>query len=212
LRRFALLSVALIVVASCGGGGASRDGDIVVSAGEESVFDLRPGDCLFPSEDLGDEVGELPAVPCIENHTHEVMKVWTVGDPAAFPSADEIESDVYPGEGELTTWADRACLSSFDDYVGVNYFDSDLFYTFLLPTLDGWADGDNEVSCFARTTGWTMAESVHCTSGLRVDLESDPRGDEDETDSEEPEPQPDSAYAVPPDEPCPTSGSTSSGS
>ncbi len=50
----------------------------------------------------------------------------------------------------------------FEPYVGVGAFDSDLFYTWFVPTLDGWNDAeDREVLCvLARQDAALMTGSM----------------------------------------------------
>ena len=55
---------------------------------------------------------------------------------------------VYPGFDVLEQFAQAECLASFEPYVGVGAFDSKLFYSWFVPTLDGWNDADDrEVLC-----------------------------------------------------------------
>jgi hypothetical protein len=203
LRRSRVAAVGIVlalVVVGCSGGGAKREDALISKAGEESVFELRAGDCLDPPEVVDEQVGELPAVPCSSPHTHEVIAVWEAGNSAAFAGADELSNEVYPGESELGIWAERACLNTYPEYVAASYFDSDLFLTHLLPTLDGWGNGDRSIVCLVRTTGWKMASSVHCSGGLRGALEvpadTKPEGSASAEELE-------AAYPVPVGEPCP---------
>lgn len=200
VRRFTL-ALAVMALAACSGGGVERGDEGITDGGDLSVFELQPGDCLYPPEAIDENVDELPVVPCNEVHTHEVFAVWEAGDPEAFAAADELDIDVYPGEAALDAWAERACIAAFPTFVGGGYFDADLFSTYLLPTLDSWGDGDRDVVCVARTTGWVMATSVHCSGGQRGTLEVP--GDAP--------PEPGAladAYRVPVGEPCPDVGVT----
>ena len=108
-----------------------------------------------PALDLGDAIENILAVPCDEPHTHEVYAQITYE-----------ENDVYPGAAELERFSDVACLTDFPDYVGVDYFDSGLFFTYLYPTLDGWNDkNDREVVCLAALPGQELIESVRGSGG-----------------------------------------------
>ncbi len=201
VRRIFCVALVLVVVASActGSDEVAREGDIIVESGDTSVFEMRPGDCLYPGEELDEQVKNLPGMPCLDPHTHEVFAVWEAGDPDAFSAAADLDIGTYPGEGKLDDWAELACLTSFPTYVDANYFDSDLFITHLLPTLDGWQDDDMEIICLARTTGWLMASSIHCSSGLQQDLlvPLDTPPLESSTSEERA-----AAYLVPPDEAC----------
>lgn len=103
----------------------------VVDLGESAV-----GTCLQFADDVGAEVSELPVVDCSVAHTHEIIAV-----------ALSAES-VYPGFEALETEAQAACLGEFESYVGVNPFDSELFVSWLVPTLTSWdREDDREIVC-----------------------------------------------------------------
>lgn len=72
---------------------------------------------------------ELPFIDCTEPHTHQIYSV-----------KEYDENDVYPGFGELEDEARLACLGAFEAFVGRSAFDSTLFYSWLVPTLEGWND------------------------------------------------------------------------
>jgi hypothetical protein len=85
-----------------------------------------------------DELLEVDVVPCADKHTQEVVGVKT------------LEGDDYPGDDAVRLQGERACLEPFADYVGVDYVDSSLYLTFLLPSLRSWDDGDKDVTCIAQ--------------------------------------------------------------
>ena len=89
------------------------------------------GECLRFDEAIDATVEELPYIACTEPHTHEIYAV------KEYP-----EGEVYPGFDSLEDDARLACLGAFDAYVGRSAFDSSLFYSWLVPTLDGWNDED----------------------------------------------------------------------
>jgi len=127
-----LLLVVALVAASC-----SDDGD----EAERSVIDVAPrgpGTCLDFGEEVGATVTELPVVPCEEPHTHEIFAV-VISQAGTYPGLDALEAD-----------AQARCLRPFEDYVGVSAFDSELFYSWLVPTLTSWdRDDDREIICVA---------------------------------------------------------------
>ena len=45
-------------------------------------------------------------------------------------------------------------------YVGVDYLDSSLFYTYLLPSARSWDDDDRSVVCFVTSPGEPLQRSV----------------------------------------------------
>lgn len=139
-RRLAVLLVAcLLGTAACSsdGGPLERAADVPGGVDEPtdlSVFDLRPGDCLVRPEEPKAKLGIVNAVPCTDIHDLEV-----------FDLVDYDDGDTYPGESELGDFADGACVTRFAGYVGEDYLDSELFVTYLLPTLESWnADGDHD--------------------------------------------------------------------
>lgn len=123
--------VAALALASCSG-----DDDV-----DRSVIDVAPrgpGTCLDFGEEVGAEVTELPVVPCEEPHTHEIFAVLLS------------QADTYPGLEALEADAQARCLRPFEDYVGVSAFDSELFYSWLVPTLTSWdREDDREIICVA---------------------------------------------------------------
>ena len=61
----------------------------------------------------------------------------------------------------LKDFADGSCAAEFAAYVGVDYRDSSLFFTYLLPSARSWEQGDDRaVTCFITTTGAPLSESV----------------------------------------------------
>lgn len=122
------LCVAVLVGGACSG---DDDGEPVVDLGQSAV-----GTCLQFGTEIGETVERLPAVPCDEQHSHEII---AVADSAA---------KTYPGFEALEAEAQAVCLGAFEDYVGISAFDSELFFSWLLPTLDSWdRRNDREIVC-----------------------------------------------------------------
>jgi hypothetical protein len=135
--------------------GVSRGEDgRVEEAGDVSVFELLPGDCMTPPERVATSVGTVRVVPCEEPHTQEVYALME------FEPLEE-GADDFPGDDAVEAFAQAACLEPFVDYVEIDYVDSALFITFLLPTVSSWTDeGDREIVCIAQTAGEPLDESV----------------------------------------------------
>lgn len=129
-------------------GGETRDesGEIV-EGGNTDVFTLAEGDCIDDeSTDEGaTEVSDVPTVPCDDPHTWEVFANVTM------------TGDEYPGDVEVTDYADENCLAEFEGFVGVAYDDSAHEYNYYTPTSDGWDMGDRTINCLVggveQTTG-----------------------------------------------------------
>lgn len=153
MRRVAaavLGALALLAVPACGSsGGRGKDGQ-VRKATSISVFDLRVGDCVQPPAKVEPEVTKVKVVPCKDSHTMETFAI-----------SSYTKSDAYPGDTELKNFADSVCLNAYQDYLGVAYPDSSLFYTYLLPSARSWNEGhDRKVVCEITTTGTPLTGSV----------------------------------------------------
>ena len=112
-----------------------RDTDGAISQeGQADVFELRVGDCLNLTS--ADVIYSVPVVPCSEEHEQEVYTEF------------EIDSAVFPGDDAIEREGDERCTAAFADFVGVDYFDSELDLQYLTPSQDGWEfEGDKLVSC-----------------------------------------------------------------
>ena len=122
MRNLLLLAVATLILSACGG---------------TSVFEMAIGDC-FDDPSQFDEVSSLPTIDCAEPHDNEVFAMF-----------DYTGSAVYPGVEVLQNAADNGCIASFEDYVGIDYFESEIYYSALWPSEGSWDDGDREIICFA---------------------------------------------------------------
>ncbi|HUX70376.1 MAG TPA: septum formation family protein [Cellulomonadaceae bacterium] len=121
-----------------------------------SALKAKPGDCLVAPTAITAEVTNVTVVPCTQPHQQEVYAL------AAYPlPAGTEKKAAYPGEAVLKAFADGACLGAFAGYVGSDYRDSSLFFTYLLPSARGWQAGDDrDVTCVITTTGSTRTSSV----------------------------------------------------
>ena len=144
-----LLVPAAVLTAGCTAAGeqdATRDettGEIVENE-EVGVFRLQVGDCLvMPSGGIaGEEVETMEAIPCGEPHDGEVLALVTVpGD----------EDAPFPGQAAVSTQAQEDCVAEFQTATGRDFMtDPDWDLTFLSPTADSWAFGDDrEIVCIA---------------------------------------------------------------
>ncbi len=118
--RLALLGAVLVasLIACSKPSKASR-----VSASDVNVFHLKPGNCVSPPTDIKAEISSVKVVSCSSPHTQEV-----------FALVNDTKDQTYPGESPLQVYASGVCLQQFHSYVGVDYRDSSLFYTYLLPS------------------------------------------------------------------------------
>jgi Septum formation len=161
--RARLLSCCALVVTvfltGCSGGGSGIK-DI-------SVFTVKPGECFTAPSSVKVQLSTLTKKPCSSEHTQEAYAVVQFAPPgatratAARPTAIPSLTSSYPGSDVLTTFAQGACAQRYAGYVGVDYLDSSLFFTYLLPSARSWEQADDrDVICFVTTTGSTLTSSV----------------------------------------------------
>lgn len=122
------------------------------------VFELSPGDCIRAPEDVTVELTELTSVPCDQPHELEVYADVDYPEPA---DASGDAGSTFPGDAALKDFADGACAEEFASYVGVDYRDSRLFFTYLVPSARSWeVEKDRTVVCLVTTTGEALSQSV----------------------------------------------------
>ncbi|MGH9187372.1 MAG: septum formation family protein [Acidimicrobiales bacterium] len=157
-----LLGMSLLASA-CSDDEASRGDDgAITEAGDVDAFDARVGDCLRVDEDnLTQEFEQLPAVPCAEEHSHEIYAVVDMAE------QDEGErftrGAAYPGESVLMEDAQSVCAAEFEPYVGTDYVNSGLFFTYLVPSVQSWQEEDERdrtIVCLVSGTGEPETGSV----------------------------------------------------
>ena len=145
----ALVAVGL-VAAAC-----SDDDDTKPHSQKVLDIELNTGApvCMQVTEDLPPEVKTLPIIDCAQPHSHEIYATVTSTE------------SVYPGVDALGSFALVKCLSAFEDFVGISAFDSDLSYTWLVPSLNSWNDEkDREVLCvLARRDGSPLVGTMKGT-------------------------------------------------
>jgi hypothetical protein len=152
-RRAAAL---LLAVAASAGSLAGCSGSS--SGGGTSVFHVKAGQCFLPPSKVQAELTSLKRVSCTSGHTQEAYAV------VAYTGSGSGFTDSYPGDTVLKTYADGVCAQRFSSYVGVDYQDSSLFFTYLLPSARGWQQNhDRNVICFVTTTGAVLHKSVKGT-------------------------------------------------
>jgi hypothetical protein len=150
LRLLPLLLAAPALLVACSDDKADREDGAIAKAGKISVFDVAVGDCLNPGDELDAEITDIEAVPCADPHTHEVF---------AMPEYEE--DDLYPGEEALRNFADASCMDSFSTYTGSEYLESNLYFSYLQPSIRSWNEGDDRrVVCVIVATGDPLTGSA----------------------------------------------------
>ncbi|HZC72258.1 MAG TPA: septum formation family protein [Jatrophihabitans sp.] len=138
------------VITACSwfGGGSS-------STGAESVFAVRPGQCFAAPTKVHAELSSLQRTPCAAPHGQEAYAV------VPYLDAKHAGGSAYPGADALGAFADSACAQKFGGYVGVDYLDSRLFFTYLVPSPRSWEQGtDRNVICFITSTSGPSSQSA----------------------------------------------------
>jgi len=141
LRRFgpqvAIGAVVLLVGAigawyfnasRAGSGELTRSGDLPAS-------ELRVGDCFDLKDPTAENVDDVAAKVCTEEHEFEVYFVGFL------PAGD------YPGDAAFSDYVDIECLASFGTYVGTPYLESELDVFYFTPTVEAWDEGDRSIQC-----------------------------------------------------------------
>ncbi len=121
------------------GASAAASAAASTSAGEEtSVFDLEVGDC-FSAE--GESASTVSVVDCSVTHVYEVFFVF---------DHEATGQDPFPGDEEISSYADERCEPPFEEYVGNDYDTSIYWITSVTPSDETWAEGDREIVCTLR--------------------------------------------------------------
>jgi MFS family permease len=102
----------------------------------ESILRLAVGQCV-----RGDlEYADVSAISCRAVHDGEVYAV--LGHEAG-------PGEPYPGEEALTSYGDDRCTQPFQEYVGLEFEQSEFGAIALWPTEDSWSAGMRQIVCFA---------------------------------------------------------------
>ena len=111
------------------------------------------GDCVDLNVDSA-TVTELEGYECSKEHDAEVYykaDATTTGD----YDQDAVEQEAID-----------ACLASFEEYVGVDYYSSVLDVYYIYPDSEGWGQGDRQVLCAVYTPD-TTGVTVRTTGSLK---------------------------------------------
>jgi hypothetical protein len=136
-----------LIIAGCSGSGGSG-----VSV---SVFSIESGQCFLSPTKVHAQLSSVQRTPCSRPHNQEAYA--TV--PYKLPNGRK--ASAYPGDEALSKFAQGACAQRFAGYVGIDYIDSKLFFTYLMPSARSWeTDDDQNVICFVTTAGGTLTGSV----------------------------------------------------
>lgn len=153
LAATAVAVLTLAALSACSGSSGSSS---------ESVFDVKPGQCFTAPGSVKAELSKVSHVGCTKAHTQEAYAVVEFRpSAAAVASGAPSSTSTFPGGDVLTTFAKGACAQRFTSYVGIDYLDSSLFFTYLVPSARSWEQNDDHtILCFITTTGQQLTASV----------------------------------------------------
>ena len=114
--------------------------------------DLQVGDCYnepdaasaTTNDDSKRQVGSVEVVDCEVPHQHEVYNNYKI-TLSTFPDSSTMQSQIQ-----------TACYSSFEDYVGKSYDESQYEASTLTPTENSWAQGDRTITCTITTSDGSL--------------------------------------------------------
>ena len=104
---------------------------------EPANLTVDEGQCFDTNAD-DSEVASIEVKPCDEEHVYEAYAVFD------YPAES---GDEYPGDEEMSNYADEECRGNFADYVGLEYDSSMWYSTSITPSSDTWGSGDREIIC-----------------------------------------------------------------
>jgi hypothetical protein len=151
-REGRLLALVVLTLLSAGCGDDDDDG-----VDDQAVLKVEPTDeesvCLQVADTLPPEVETLPVTSCDGPHTHEVY------------ATVEAQDQIFPGVAALGETAEVKCLEEFEPFVGASPFDSQLSYSWLVPTLQSWnEEKDHNILCvLMRRDGAPLTGSMRHT-------------------------------------------------
>lgn len=124
-----------------------NDQDQIIDSGGLGAFAIQAGDCLNLPDQYS-EVQSVEGVPCDEPHNAQAYGAFDV---TGF-------GQDFPGSTEFAEQAEVGCHSRFEQFVGIAYEESELYFTTLEPTKDSWelAD-DREILCLVVPASGTVA-------------------------------------------------------
>lgn len=138
IRAGGVLGISVTAAALFLSGFPARNDAIIAETETLSVFEIRVGDCFDDGAFTGDEVLDIPTVPCTKPHDNEVYAKF------AMPG------DEWPGDDTVDQVAMAMCYDRFRAAIGKSYEDSAIDFTTMYPSERSWNQGgDREIICIA---------------------------------------------------------------
>ncbi|MFC7407119.1 septum formation family protein [Georgenia alba] len=113
-----------------------------------NVFELQEGDCLNRSDFEGGEVTDVEILECGEQHDAEVFALV------------EHTGEEFPGDQAIQDEAGTMCEPPFEEFIGVPYAESELFFSVLTPSEESWNQADDRTSACIVTVDEPMTGSL----------------------------------------------------
>ncbi len=133
-----LVTAVIVVVGSVAGlyfnANRSSTGEIT-KGGDLTANELRVGDCFDLKDPAADEVDQVTARPCTDEHEYETFFVGSLPE------------GKYPAEDAFASFVEDKCDPAFETFIGKVYAESELDYLWFYPLSDGWDEGDRSVQC-----------------------------------------------------------------
>lgn len=107
----------------------------IVGGGTIDAFQVKVGDCFDDADSSGDEIDDLPGVPCAKPHDNE-----------AYALIDLTIANYPEGDG-MYELAFDSCMQQFETFVGKDYESSSLDIFTMYPSTESWKQHDREVIC-----------------------------------------------------------------
>ena len=124
-------------VSAFGDATTRNDRNEITESGGLGAFAIEVGDCLNLPSELS-EVQSVEGVPCSQPHRAQAYAIF---DLTGF-------GDGFPGSAAFQEQAAEGCYQRFESFVGVPYEKSELYFTTLEPTEQGWVElDDREIVC-----------------------------------------------------------------
>ncbi|WP_162448175.1 septum formation family protein [Phytoactinopolyspora mesophila] len=123
------------------------DGQVSEVVESASIFDIAEGDCLGEYRDDGD-VQDVDLIPCDQEHEQEVLLIT------------QIDADELPGQEDIQQQVIDECLPAFEEFVGVEFDESELDIHYLSPSQDSWdQQDDRDIVCTIYDPAGTVSSS-----------------------------------------------------
>jgi hypothetical protein len=114
---------------------ARSDSGEISKSGDLTAADLRVGDCYDLKDPTAEELEQVTARPCAEEHEYEMI------------FAGDVPEGPYPNEDAFVAYVGDQCIPAFNAFVGTDYESSSLDIAWLEPTSASWMAGDRSVQC-----------------------------------------------------------------